>query len=63
MKRKLCYIAGALEYGLYYGRQTRTTRLVCYCDSDLTSDIDTRKSTTDALFFLDNSLVSWQPLK
>jgi hypothetical protein len=36
---------------------------VGYCDSDLTGDIDTRKSTTGALFFLGKSLVSWQPLK
>jgi hypothetical protein len=36
---------------------------VGYCDSDLAGDIDTRKSTTYALFFLDKSLVSWQSLK
>jgi hypothetical protein len=36
---------------------------VGYCDSDLIGDIDTRKSTTDALFFLGKSLVSWQSLK
>jgi hypothetical protein len=36
---------------------------VGYCDSDLAGDIDTRKSTTDALFFLGKSLVSWQSLK
>jgi hypothetical protein len=39
------------------------TRLVGYYDSDLASDIDTRKSTTCALFFLGKSLVSWQSLK
>jgi hypothetical protein len=36
---------------------------VGYCDSDLAGDIDTRKSTTDVLFFLGNCLVSWQSLK
>jgi hypothetical protein len=36
---------------------------VGYCDSDLAGNIDTRKSTTGALFFLGKSLVSWQSLK
>jgi hypothetical protein len=63
VKKILRYIAGTLQYGLRYGRRTGTTRLLGYCDSDLASDIDTRKSTTGTLFFLGKSLVSWQPLK
>jgi hypothetical protein len=63
VKKILRYIAGTLQYGLRYGRRTGTTRLVGYCDSDLAGDIDTRKSTTGALFFLGKSLVSWQSLK
>jgi hypothetical protein len=63
VKKILRYITGTLQYSLRYGRQTGTTRLVGYCDSDLAGDIDTRKSTTDALFFLGKSLVSWQSLK
>jgi hypothetical protein len=59
----LCYIAGTLEYGLCYRWQTGNAGLVGYCDSDLTDDIDTRKSTTCVLFFLGNCLVSWQSLK
>jgi hypothetical protein len=62
MKKILRYIAGTLQYGLRYGQQTGTTRLVGYCDSDLVGNIDT-KSTTCVLFFLDKSLVSWQSLK
>jgi hypothetical protein len=58
-----CYIVGTLQYGLRYGQRTGTTRLVGYCDSDLADDIDTRKSTTGALFFLGKCLVSWQSLK
>jgi hypothetical protein len=57
------YTTGTLEYGLRYGRRTGTAGLVGYCDSDLTGNIDTRKSTTDALFFLGKCLVSWQSLK
>jgi hypothetical protein len=59
MKKILRYINGTLQYGLRYGRRMGTTRLVGYCDSDLGGDIDTRKSTTGALFFLGKSLVSW----
>jgi hypothetical protein len=59
VKKILRYIAGTLQYGLRYGRQTGTTRLVGYCDSDLADDIDMRKSTTGALFFLGKSLMSW----
>jgi hypothetical protein len=58
MKKIFRYIIETLQYGLHYGRWTGTTRLVGYYDSDLASDIDTRKSTTGALFFLDKSLVS-----
>jgi hypothetical protein len=63
VKRILRYIAGMLQYGLRYGRRTGTTRPMGYCDSDLTGDIDTRKRTTCALFFLGKSLVSWQSLR
>jgi hypothetical protein len=56
VKKILRYITGTLQYGLRYGRRTGMTRLVGYCD--LVGDIDTRKSTTDALFFLGKSLVS-----
>jgi hypothetical protein len=63
VKKILRYITGTLQYGLRYGRRTGTTRLVGYCNSDLTGDIDTRKSTTGALFFLSKSLMSWQSLK
>jgi hypothetical protein len=52
-----------LQYGLRYGWQTGMTKLVGYYDSDLSGDIDTRKSTTCALFLLGKSLVSWQSLK
>jgi hypothetical protein len=34
-----------------------------YCGSDLASNMDTRLSTTDAMFFLGNCLVSSQSLK
>jgi hypothetical protein len=48
MKRILRYTVGTLEYSLRYGWRTGTAGLVGYCDSDLTGDIDMRKSTTGA---------------
>jgi hypothetical protein len=63
VKKILRYTAGTLEYGLRNGWRRETAGPVGYCDSDLISDIDTRKSTTDAMFFLGKSLVSWQSLK
>jgi hypothetical protein len=63
VKKIIRYIIRTLQYGLRYGRRTGTTRLVGYCDSDLAGDIDMRKSTTCALFFLGKCLVSWQSLK
>jgi hypothetical protein len=63
VKKILCYIARTLGYGLRYWQWMRNAGLVGYCDSDLTGDIDTRKSTTDILFFLSNCLVSWKSLK
>jgi hypothetical protein len=59
----LRYITETLEYGLCYGQRMGNAGLVGYYDSDLTGDIDTRKSTTSVLFFLSNCLVSWQFLK
>jgi hypothetical protein len=63
VKRILRYTTRTLEYGLRYGQRTGTTELVGYCDNYLTGDIDMRKSTNGALFFLSKSLVSWQSLK
>jgi hypothetical protein len=56
-------VAGTLDYGLHYGRAPDTARFVGYCDSDLVGDVDTSKSTTKTMFFLDDFLVSWQSLK
>ena len=56
-------MVGTLHYGLHYGRAPDTARFVGYCDSDLASDVDTSKSTTETMFFFGDCLVSWQSLK
>jgi hypothetical protein len=58
-----CYVSGTLDYSLWYERCPGATHLINYCDSDLTDDINTSKSTSDILFFLGNCPVSWQSLK
>uniref|UniRef100_I1PRH8 Reverse transcriptase Ty1/copia-type domain-containing protein n=1 Tax=Oryza glaberrima TaxID=4538 RepID=I1PRH8_ORYGL len=63
VKRILRYVAGTMEYGLHYKREKEEQRLIGYSDSDLAGDIDTRRSTSGMLFFLDSSLVSWQSIK
>jgi hypothetical protein len=55
----LCYIAGTMDYGLWYERHSGASHLVVYCDNDLTGDID----TSGVLFFFGNCLISWQSLK
>jgi hypothetical protein len=59
IKRILRYVVGTLDYGLRYKQCPSASHLVGYCDSDLADDIDTSKSTSGILFFLDNCLVSW----
>jgi len=62
-KHILRYIAGSQRLGCRYGRSEGAPRLVGYSDSDLASDIDSRKSTSGTLYFLGCSPVTWQSLK
>jgi hypothetical protein len=64
VKRVLRYIAGTLGHGCHYQRRKKEQAvLVGYSDSDLAGDIDTRRSTTGVLFFLDNNVITWQSQK
>jgi hypothetical protein len=38
-------------------------KLTGYSDADMASDIDTWKSKSNAIFFLDNSPITWQSTK
>jgi hypothetical protein len=57
IKRILRYVAGTLDYSLHFTKTPGSARFIGYCDSDLTSDINTSKSTSGTLFFLGNCLV------
>jgi hypothetical protein len=63
IKQIMRYIAGMLDYGLWYEQCPDVAHLIGYYDSDLTGDIDTSKSTSNVLFFIGNCPVSWQSLK
>jgi hypothetical protein len=58
VKRILRYIAGTLDYGLFYPRSPNAACFISCSDSDHAGDIDTSKSTSGMLFFLGKCLIS-----
>jgi hypothetical protein len=64
VKHILRYLSGTSALGVFYPRgKGDEAMLSCCCDSDLAGDIDGRKSTLGMIFFLGESLVSWQSAK
>jgi hypothetical protein len=61
VKRIIHYVAGTLDHGLYYPRSPGEAHLVD--DSDHAGDINTSKSTSGILFFVNKCLISWQSVK
>jgi hypothetical protein len=59
VKRILRYVEGTTDYGLHYPRCPGAENFIGYSDSDLTGDIDTSKSTSGTLFFLEKCLIIW----
>ena len=57
VKRILRYIKGTLNVALCYGGSNFTVR--GYAESDFAGDLDKRKSTTDYVFTLAGTTVSW----
>ncbi|KAE9338317.1 hypothetical protein PR003_g11560 [Phytophthora rubi] len=61
LKRVLRYLAGTVNYGIKYDRQSGesdTVVLEGYCDSDWANDPETRRSTTGFMFTLAGDAVS-----
>jgi hypothetical protein len=63
VNRIIRYVAGTLDHGLYYPRCSGVAHFIGYSDSDHAGDINTSKSTSGIIFFLDKYLVSWQSVK
>lgn len=60
VKQILRYVRGTVNLGCFYGRGNgEHSVLLGYSDSDLAGDINDRKSTTGAMFFLGSSPVTW----
>ncbi|KAH0711345.1 hypothetical protein KY289_007304 [Solanum tuberosum] len=57
-KRVLRYIAGTLDFGIWYSK-TDNFRLCGYTDSDWTSSLDDRRSVSANVFTLGSGVVTW----
>jgi len=59
----LRYLKGTVQYGLVYPRRSSALVITGYSDSDLAGDMDDRKSTGGMVFYLNDSLISWNSQK
>ena len=58
MKRIFRYLKGKKEFGLWYPKG-KYLSLISYTNADWPGCIDDRRSTSGAMFYLGESLVSW----
>jgi hypothetical protein len=63
MKHILRYIARTINLGLWYAKKGECPVLIGYSDNDFIGDVNSRRSTSGVMFFLNDSLVSWQSTK
>ena len=63
MKRVLRYVKGTLDYGVILGGEGTVPLLVGYADADWGGDLDTRKSRTGYLFFINSGCITWNTKK
>ncbi|XP_074297812.1 secreted RxLR effector protein 161-like [Silene latifolia] len=58
VKRVLKYLAGTVEYGIWYTK-SENFKLMGYTDNDWVGSIDDRKSTSGCVFGLGSGAVTW----
>jgi hypothetical protein len=64
VKRILRYLKGTTGYGYVYARGGELPpMLLGYSDSDYVGDVEDRRSTSGAVYFLGRSLVMWSSQK
>jgi hypothetical protein len=65
VKHILRYVVGIISWGLWYGRKDHdsASSLMRYSDSYYASDVDKMQSNTGIIFFLGNSLITWESMK
>ena len=61
-KRILRYVAGTLNFGLWYTKSD-SNQLSGYTDTDFAGSLDDRKSTSGHVFQLGTNLISWASKK
>jgi hypothetical protein len=52
LKQLMHYVLATASYGLQYRLGEGSLKLIRYSDNDLARDVDDRRSTTGAIFFL-----------
>jgi hypothetical protein len=57
LKRILAYLQKTINFGLLFGGGR--SEICGYCDSDYAGDLESRRSTSGAIFTLHNGAVSW----
>jgi len=64
IKKLLRYVAGTIAYSIIYPwRKEGRLELIRFGNSDMTGDVDERKSLTGVLLILDGCPISWQSQK
>lgn len=63
VKQTLKYLRGTIYFGLAYVKGSQDVNIFGYPDSDLAGDLDRRKTTSGVVFYLNESLVSWNSQK
>jgi hypothetical protein len=64
IKHLLRYIAGTVDYGLFYPRgRGEGFGILGYSDSDMTGDVDDSKSTSGMIYFLGENPATWNSQK
>jgi hypothetical protein len=59
VKHILWYLTGTMNWGLNFKRGQERAVLIGFTDSDFAGDVDSRKSTSGVIFFLNQSPMTW----